>query len=172
MSQSKIIALLFTVIAFFTLPSCQSTATPREAVDALYEKEIAPPACKKYYSDARVGSPEYLSPEILSAAYGITDSFDGLISAAICTSPSGRPCEFAVFYCKSRAAAEDVALFCRGRIDTIKRNAAASAVFVGISLEDYMSYINNAAVIISGRWVALIISSDTPSAQKILYKLL
>lgn len=172
MSRSKALAVFLTVLVLFALPSCGDSTTAPEIIDALLENEIAPPACEKYYSDARIGSSSYLSPQLLSVAYGIPDGFDGIISAAVCLSSAGRPCEFAVFQCKSRAYTEDVALFCRGRIDSLKRNASSSAKFIGMTREDYLRYINNSAVVISGRWVALIISSDTQSALKALHKLI
>lgn len=158
--------------AALILTSCRAAPSPLEAVRALYENELSPPAGIIYSTEAREGERDHLSPELLSAAYGIQIDQSGIISAALFLSSSGEPCELAVFYCKSRSNAEDVALFCRSRLDTILKNAASAAKFSGIPLDEYLEAVRNAAVTVSGRYVSLIISSDTAAARKLLYKLL
>ena len=172
MVRIRLSAILLLAVMLVMLPSCGNSPPPSEIVNALYENELSPPPGVTLISDAREGSPEYLSPELLRSAYGIDRTRIGIISAAVRLSSFGSPCEFAVFFCNSRSAAEDVALFCRGRIDSLIRNAAGASSFSGIPLSDYLDYLNNAAVIISGRYVALIISSDTAAAKRTLYKLL
>lgn len=171
MSRYKFISLLIALLTVICLTSCQTEMpSPREIVEKLTENEPSLPMGKTYYSDAVKDSGEHLSAELLHSAYGIPEDFDGIISAAVHLSSFGFPCEFAVFYCKSRAAAEDVALFCREHIDTVTQNAPEASSFGGVKLEDYLSYLKNSAVIISGRIVALIISADEASARRALYK--
>ena len=171
MFRSKLIALFLALMTVVGLTACRTKIpSPAEIVGKLTENEPSLPMGKTYYSDAVKDSGEHLSAELLHSAYGIPEDFDGIISAAVYLSSFGFPCEFAVFYCKSRAAAEDVALFCRERIDTVTQNAPEASSFGSVKLEDYLSYLKNSAVIISGRIVALIISADEASARRALYK--
>lgn len=173
MSRYKFISFLLALLTVIGLTSCRTDIpSPREIVGKLLESELSLPIGTTYHSEAAEGSDEYLSAELLSSAYGIPENFDGIISAAVHLSSFGYPCEFAVFYCKSHAAAKDVALFCQERIDTITQNAHAASSFSGMTLEDYLSYLKNSAVIVSGRFVSLIISSDEASARRALYKAL
>ena len=170
MHRSRLSAII--LLAALLLTSCRAAPTPLEAVRALYEIELSPPAGIFYSTESREGDESFLSSEMLASAYGIESTESGILSASIFMSTSGAPCEFAVFLCKSRDDAEDVALYCRSRIDTILKNAADSAKFSGISLEDYINAVRGAAVTVSGRYVSLIISSDVAAARRLLYRLL
>lgn len=166
--------LPFIILAALILSaaSCGRRAAPVEIVNALMEVESSRSAGATYTSESREGQKDYLSPRLLASAYGIPPEFDGIISAAIHLSPFGYPFEYGAFYCKSPACAEDVALYCRERIDTLTENAADSARFIGVTVNDYLNCLRNATVIISGRQVVLIISSDTAAAKRALYRIL
>ena len=169
----RISALFMLISIIFSLPSCgRAELSPREIVDTLAENEPSLPSGQTYFFEAREGSEQFLSPELLSATYGISADFDGLISAAIRLSYFGLPCEFAVFYCKSRSCAEDIALFCRKRIDSLIQNASASSAFSGIPTAEYLERLSTASVTVSGRFAVLIISRDLEAAKKLLYRLI
>lgn len=171
MFRLRITAILLFATIIISLPSCQrAPLSPLETVNALYDNELSPPPGITYHTEAAEGSKQYLSDDLLLYAYGIPKDFDGIISVAVRLSSYGHPCEFAIFYCKSRPVAEDVAIYCRGRIDSIIKNAAAASRFSNMPLDEYLSYLKNSAVIISGRYVAMLISSDLEAAKKILYK--
>lgn len=135
----------------------------------LCESESGLPGGTLYSSEAREGSQNFLSYDILISAYLFPKDFAGLRSAAVWLPSQGYPYEFAVFICESNSAAEDVALFCRNRLDILNRYAAEAAAFCGMSYDDYVDHIRNAAVLKSGRYAALIISSDPDSAKRAFY---
>lgn len=149
------------------LASCGKIyASPAVIIDALCSLEAGLPAGTVYFSEADEGSKGYLPPEMLSVTYGVPESFDGIEKAAVRPSGTGHPCEFAVFLCTDPNAAEDVALFCTQRIESLLKNARAAAALCNMSYEDYTEYVKGATVTVSGRYVALIISSDPKEAGR------
>ena len=160
------IAVLSSLFAACTKPK----ASPEDILNLLTNEEAQLPTGRIYSSEAPEGSDGFLSEDILTVSYGFPESFDGLSSAAIRLSSYFHPCEFAVFLCKSANDAEDVALFCRNRIDTLRKYTSSSAELCSMSTEEYSRYINNAAVVISGRYVALIISSDTRALKRLFLR--
>ena len=168
-----LIAYILTVAAVLAIVSCKSTPpAPMAVIEALCAAEAMLPAGTAYSSDAPKGDKEYLPPALLFSAYGIPDGYVGIEKAAVRLSGNGHPTEFAVFLCKDAEYAEDVALFCKNRLNALSLNSAFSSDLAGISKEDYDRYLSSAAVIISGRYVALIISSDVPAAKRALIKAL
>ena len=156
------IALIFSIM----LQSCSANPSPHDIVSALSANETSLPPGRIYYSEANEGSDGYLPSSLLSAVYGIPDGFGGIQSCAIRLSSFFHPCEFAVFLCDSPNTAHSVATFCRQRLDTLKRSALSSSSMCGMTAEEYLSYLENAVVLISGRYVSLIISSTPTSAKK------
>lgn len=168
-SRLKMIAIC-TLCAVLLLSGCAESATPEDLVRALVANEIGARDGRTYYFSASEGNDAYLSDDMLLSLYGFERELSGLSDGAIYLSGSFHPCEFAVFACDSTATAEDIALYLRSRLDTLDKNAAVAAPFCDMTVEEYRAYIENAAVVISGRYVALIISSDTPSAKKAFYR--
>ena len=166
-----LVAYLLTVAIVLLTVSCKSApAAPESAVRAMCAAEAMLPAGQIYHSDAPEGSPEYLPPELLASAYGIPTGYNGIEKAAVRLSGNGHPSEFAVFLCKDANVAEDISLFCKNRLRALSLNAFFSAKELGMSKEEYSNYISSAAIIISGRYVAFIISSDVPTAKKAFLK--
>ena len=166
-----LVAYLLTIATVLVIVSCRSVPTaPDGAVRAICAAEAMLPAGQLYHSDAPEGSPEYLPPALLATAYGIPDGYGGIEKAAVRLSGNGHPCEFAVFLCKDADTAEDVSLFCKNRLRSLSLNASFSANEIGMSREEYDAYLSSAAIIISGRYVAFIISSDVPAARRAFIK--
>ena len=160
------VAYMLAVAAVILFASCKRiTAAPDVAVRAMCAAEIALPAGNLYYTDAAEGSESYL-PTALLTAYGIPSEFNGIEKAAIRLSSGGHPTEFAVFLCKDADSTEDVSLFCQNRIRSLSLNAAFSSEQADMSRDEYDGYISSSRVVISGRYVALIISSDPDTAKK------
>lgn len=153
----------------FLFPTCsaQGEEEPINIVKALCDSEIRLPIGELYFSEAPEGSDSFLSKELLFVSFGIPLEFCSIEKAALRFSVIGKPCEFAVFLCQSDNAAEDVALFCRQRIALLKRNSHAAAAAYDMTYNEYMAYLLDARVVTSGRYVALIISSDPSNAEQI-----
>ena len=160
-------AYILILAAAVLFASCKRIITPPESiVHAMCAAEAMLPAGNIYYSDAPEGSEGYLPSALLAAAYGIPDGYEGIEKAAVRLSGGGHPCEFAVFLCKDAKAAEDVSLFCKNRIRSLTLNSAFSSNLTSMTKEEYDGYLSSASVVISGRYVAFMISSDPPSAKK------
>lgn len=153
-----------------SLSDCAAKTAPEEVVSALCENEIGLGGGKIYYFSAPEGDEGYLPDDMLLSLYGFDRGLSGLSDGAIYLSGFYHPCEFAVFVCESTSAAEDVALCLRNRIDTLRKSTVVAAPFCDMTIEEYRSYIESAAVLISGRYVALIISSDATSAKRAFYR--
>ena len=165
--------LLILVAIVITFSSCSSRPTsPQSIIRHLCESEVGLPSGSLYFSDAAEGSAKSLEKELLAVAYGIPIDFDGIESAAIWLSSVRHPCEFAIFLCKDANAAEDISLFCNQRIRSLMQNASLSAPLCNMSTAEYREYISGAFVTVSGRYVALIISSDPDSARRAFIKAL
>ncbi len=154
--------LIILVAIVLTSTSCSGTPTfPKDIVDSLcLGGEL--PVGAVYFTEA--GNGYTLTPKLLAISYGIPLDFDGIESAAVRFSSFKHPCEIAVFLCKSAHAVEDVTLFCSGRIKSLLKNSSSSSALCGMSNEDYISFVSGGIVVVSGRYVALIIA---PDAQKL-----
>lgn len=165
------VAYMLVVAAVILFAACKKiTAAPDVAVRAMCAAEVLLPAGNLYYTDAAEGNESYLPSALLVDAYGIPNDFNGIEKAAIWLSGGGHPTEFAVFLCKDADSAEDVSLFCKNRLRSLSLNAVFSSKQAGMPREEYDGYISSAKVVISGRYVALIISSDPFTAQKAFLK--
>ena len=170
----RISAALIAILQLISpLLSCtgRERSEPADVVRALTDAEVRLPSGAFYFSEATPGSPNYLPRELLCSAYGIPPDFDGLEGAAIRLSSGGHPCEFAVFICKSSDSALDVALFCRQRLETLKRNSSYASANGSLSRDEYLKYLYDASILVSGRYAALIISSDPSLAERIFRKM-
>lgn len=159
--------LLASLFLCLSLCACAPVRSPVDIVNEICLAEAGIPAGELYFSEAPEGSESFLPPELLSSAYGIPFDFEGIESAAVRLSANGHPFEVAVFLCKDAGSAEDVALFCRSRIKVLLRNSLFTSDQCGMSREDYEDYLSGASVTVSGRHVALIISSDQSRARRI-----
>ena len=158
--------LIFIVIAMLFSSCTARNTTTKDIINQLCSAEAGLPSGAVYFSGSDPGKAEFLRKEMLATTFGIPLDFDGIESSAIWLSGFRHPCEFAVFLCKDANSAEDVALFCNQRIKFLLQNAYSSASLCGMSVYDYKAYISGAIVTISGRYVALIISSDPERARK------
>ena len=163
--MKKILLILRAILIALTSCSVKSVS-PKDVILGLCDAEAGLPSGNIYSTDAEQGSPDFLRPELLAVTYGIPLDFDGVESAAIWLSGVKHPTEFAVFLCKDANAAEDVSLFCNQRLRDLQTNAHLSAPLCEMSEEKYKEYVSSALVTISGRYVALIISSDPRAARR------
>ena len=164
-------SLLILLIILTALQSCTVKNTePREIILRLCEAEAGLPSGQIYSTDADEGSPHHLRPELLTVTYGIPIDFDGIESGAVWLSGVRHPVEFAVFLCKNANSAEDISVFFNQRIKNLQKNAYLSAPLCDMSVENYKEYLSGASVTVSGRYVALIISSDPHNARRAFLK--
>lgn len=165
--NTQFVLLLAALFLCLSLCDCTPHRLPNDIVSEICLAEADIPSGTVYFSEAPEGSDGYLTAELLFTAYGIPKSFDGIESAAVRLSNSGHPFEIAVFLCMDANSAEDIALFCRSRIKTLLRNSLFTSKQCGMSKEEYESYLSEASVTVSGRYVALIVSSDPKHAKRI-----
>lgn len=160
----KRIFLIFLTLIVLTSSSCAGLPTPpKDIIDTLcLGAEL--PSGTVYFTEA--GDGYVLMRELLAVTYGIPLDFDGIESAAVRLSSFKHPCEIAVFLCKSARAVEDISLFCSGRIRSLLDNASASSSLCEMSYEEYVSYVNGGLVVVSGRYVALIIAPDVQRLKR------
>ena len=160
--------VLCTLIALcLSLSSCASNTSPEGVLEALVEAERGRMGGSIYSLSADEGERGYISDTALVSIYGFDRTLDGLSEGAIYLSDFCHPVELAVFLCHSTYAAEDIAVYLKSRLNTLYESASESAHFSGISEDEYREYIKGAEVIVSGKYVALIISSDTREAKRI-----
>lgn len=167
---AALVAILQVTVSFLSCTG-KEKPLPVDIVRALVDAEVCLPSGALYFSEAPIGSPEYLPTELLLSAYGLGIDLDEIESAAIRLSSGGHPCEFSVFLCKSSNAALDNAMFFRQRLDDLKKSASISSKKCGMTKDEYLEYLSDALIITSGRYVALIISSDHPYAERIFRRL-
>lgn len=167
--MKKLLFILIAIVITFTSCSPQK-ASPKDIVERLCGAEARLPAGTAYSTDADEDSPHFLRRELLAVTYGIPLDFDGIESGAIWLSGFRHPCEFAVFLCKDANAAEDISLFFNQRIRMLKKSSSISAHMCKMTVEEYTDYVSGATVTVSGRYVALIISSDPRTARRAFLK--
>lgn len=132
-----------------------------DILTAMIEGEIGLPAGKHYSYEYDEGEEGYISDSLCAALFGngsYPEEAEGWLDMAFFIPTASHPCEFTVIYCNSPDSCEDTAsLLCR-RLG-ILRSAWED--------DPLKKYVDNAAVCIIGNYVLLIVSSDTPTAQKI-----
>ena len=125
---------------------------------ALTDAEIGLPAGQVYLAYAPEESDEYLAPDLMAALYGqgeppwqlaLVEDYGMWLSSA------QHPCEFAVFLCYARSDTDVVAAMCTSRLDDLRAHYKDS---------QYASYLQNAQVVVIGKYVLLLISADAQHA--------
>ncbi len=164
MKRFWLIFLCFFLIA--GLLGCSGRRAVEEVVISMREADRALGSVSFFSLSEEKGSEEYLSDEMLLSLYGFDRSLSGLVGGAVCISPFYYPFEVAVFECESTFCTEDVALAFNNRIELLRKSASVAAPFCDMTDDEYRAYIDDAQVLISGRYVALIISSDTGAVVK------
>ncbi len=161
-----IIILCITLLCIVCLSSCsRQPPSAQNILSHLLETEINLPSGQVYLSSSPEGEDSYVSSSLLAVLYGggsEPNEYDDWVEFAIFLS-SSHPCEFAVFLCDSPQSALDTSKTLCSRLTTLKNFWSDS---------QYSSYTEGAEVIISGNFCALIVSSDTTAAKKVLKSLI
>ena len=157
----KKILLLFLTASMLLLCSCaKEHANAAQVLSALIDAEIGLPAGQIYLSAASEDDASYLSPDLMAALYGEGElpwQLSLLEDYGLFLSTAQHPCEFAVFRVRARSDTDDVAAMCLTRLDTLRIHYRDT---------QYASYTPNARVVVIGKYVLLLISSDTEHALR------
>ena len=164
--MKKFLSGILCVFLILSLFGCSGRRAVEEVVISMREADRSLGSVSFFSLSVEKGSEEYLSDEMLLSLYGFDRSLSGLSGGAVCLSPFYYPFEIAVFECESTLCAEDVALAFNNRIEALRKNSTVAAPFCDMTADEYRAYIDDARVLISGRYVALIISSDTSAVVK------
>lgn len=160
---------IFLCITVILCSSCAPKSSPDSIVLALAENETGAVGGTLYSLSAEECERGYLSDEMLFSLYGFSRTLRNLSDGAVYLSDFCHPAEFAVFVCEDTYVAEDIALHLHNRLDLLDENAHSASAFCGMTVDEYKEYISCAEVLIYGRYVALIISSDTKAAKRIFF---
>ena len=156
----KMLSLLL-IFPLMLLTSCaRADASSAQVLDALIDAEIGLPAGQIYLSAALEDDASYLSPDLVAALYGEGElpwQLSLLEDYGLFLSTAQHPCEFAVFRCYAHSDTDDVAAMCLARLDTLRTHYKDT---------QYASYTQNARVVVIGKYVLLLISSDTEHALR------
>ena len=162
---SMLLALVIAVVLL--LSSCGGDAPPPSASEVLAVMLEAAETSTQPLPDGVIrltsappSSPNHLTEAFLSALYG--EMARGLLSAeenqsplvqdaALCLSVSPYPWELGVFRCADGDTAREVAVLCRGRLDTLRRG------FVG---GKYEAAASGGRVVVEGNWVLMVLCED------------
>ena len=163
----KLRAPLLLLSILLLLCSCaKEQATAAQVLDALVAAEIGLPAGQIYLSAAPEDDASYLSPDLVAALYGEGEppwQLSLLEDYGLFLSTAQHPCEFAVFRVRARSDTDDVAAMCLSRLDALR---------IHYKNTQYASYTQNARVVVIGKYVLLLISSDPDhalsAAQRVL----
>ena len=157
----KLRAPLLILSILLLLCSCaKEQATAAQVLDALVAVEIGLPAGQIYLSAASEDDASYLSPDLVAALYGEGElpwQLSLIEDYGLFLSTAQHPCEFAVFRVRARSDTDDVAAMCLTRLDDLRMHYKDSA---------YAAYLQNARVVVSGKYVLLLISSDPEHALR------
>ena len=157
----KKILLLFLTASMLLLCACDKEhATAAQVLSALIDAEIGLPAGQIYLSAAPEDDASYLSPDLVAALYGEGElpwQLSLLEDYGLFLSTAQHPCEFAVFRVRARSDTDDVAAMCLARLDTLR---------IHYKNTQYASYTQNARVVVIGKYVLLLISSDPEHALR------
>ena len=164
-NQFGIFLVIFALL-FSTSCSAKEYVPCRQVLGALVDSEVGLPAGKIYDMRASGQDGEFLSDSLLCSLLGngaMPAVRDSWIDGALFLSLGAHPCEFAVFLCDSRDAAQDTArLFC-SRLDSVKTLKGDGK---------YASMLDSACVCIIRNYVVLIISSDSDTARSVARKII
>ena len=163
----KLRAPLLILSILLLLCSCaKEHATAAQVLDALVKAEIGLPAGQIYLSAAPEDDASYLSPDLVAALYGEGElpwQLSLLEDYGLFLSTAQHPCEFAVFRVRARSDTDDVAAMCLSRLDALR---------IHYKDTQYASYTQNARVVVIGKYVLLLISSDTEHALRAAQRVL
>ena len=163
----KLRVLLLVLSILLLLCSCaKEQATAAQVLDALVKAEIGLPAGQIYLSAAPEDDASYLSPDLVAALYGEGElpwQLSLLEDYGLFLSTAQHPCEFAVFRVRARSDTDDVAAMCLSRLDALR---------IHYKDTQYASYTQNARVVVIGKYVLLLISSDTEHALRAAQRVL
>ncbi len=152
------VPLLILSILLLLCGCAKEQATAAQVLDALVAAEIGLPAGQIHLSAAPEDSAAYLSPELMAALYG-EGELPWQLSLAedygLFLSTAQHPCEFAVFRCYARSDTDEIAAMCLARLDTLR---------IHYKDTQYASHTQNARVVVIGKYVLLLISSDPEHA--------
>ena len=141
--------------------SCARTETSvEEVLAALVDAEIGLPAGQIYHAFAPKESEAYLSPDLMAALYGEGEppwQLPLVEDYGIFLSTAQHPCEFAVFRTYAHSDTDDVAAMCCARLDALR---------IHYKDTQYAAYVQEARVIVIGKYVLLLISSDPAHALR------
>ena len=163
----KLRVLLLALSILLLLCACaKEQATAAQVLDALVKAEIGLPAGQIYLSAAPEDDASYLSPDLVAALYGEGElpwQLSLLEDYGLFLSTAQHPCEFAVFRVRARSDTDDVAAMCLSRLDALR---------IHYKNTQYASYTQNARVVVIGKYVLLLISSDPDHAQRAAQRVL
>ena len=153
--------LLLVLSILLLLCACaKEQATAAQVLSALIDAEIGLPAGQIYLSAAPEDDAAYLSPDLVAALYGEGElpwQLSLLEDYGLFLSTAQHPCEFAVFRVRARSDTDDVAAMCLSRLDTLRMHYKDSV---------YAAYLQNARVVVCGKYVLVLISSDPEHALR------
>ena len=162
----KMLSLLL-IFPLLLLASCaRSDATPEQVLDALTKAEIGLPAGQVYLASAPEDDAAYLSPDLMAALYTEGEppwQLALLKDYGLFLSTAQHPCEFAVFCTYARSDTDEIAAMCHARLDDLR---------VHYKDTPYAAYLEQARVVVMGKYVLLIISSDTEHAVRAAERIL
>lgn len=150
----------------------RSDATPAQVLDALTKAEIGLPAGQVYLASAPEDDAAYLSPDLMAALYGQGElpwQLSLIEDYGLFLSTAQHPCEFAVFRTYARSDTDEVAAMCHARLDTLRAHykaAQAATQSAAQYAEPYAHYVRDARVVVIGKYVLLIVSSDADHALR------
>ena len=113
-----------------------------------------------YLSSAAEESQAYLSPDLMAALYGEGElpwQLSLVEDYGIFLSTAQHPCEFAVFRTYARSDTDELAALCCARLDDLR---------VHYKDTPYAAYVQDARVVVMGKYVLLLISSDPTHALR------
>ena len=163
----RLVCTLLSVWLICHFCACARTeASAAEVLDAMIGAEIGLPAGQVYLASAPKESEAYLAPDLMAALYGEGElpwQLSLLEDYGLFLSTAQHPCEFAVFRVRARSDTDDVAAMCLSRLDALR---------IHYKNTQYASYTQNARVVVIGKYVLLLISSDPDhalsAAQRVL----
>ena len=147
------------IFALILLSGCGGReVSVKSVLLALTEAEVGLPAGQAYLASAQEDEVCYLPPDLTAALYGQGEPPGQLALVedyGMWLSSAQHPCEFAVFRCYARSDTDVVAAMCTSRLDDLRAHYKDS---------QYASYLQNAQVVVIGKYVLLLISADAQHA--------
>ena len=136
----------------------RETVSPYAVLSGILSVEVDCPVGTVYHSAAAEGEEGYFSSSLCATLYGDGDlpaEWASVEDFAIFLSATESPTELAVFLTPTRADAEEVAELCVERLGVLQR------YYRGSDLEAYAA---GGRVVVLGRYVVMVISSDSDAA--------